>query len=92
MKKSINSINPIKEKIMSAYLTIDFNNNKKEIIFHIGEKPKEKYQGIKPEHVKEIQLDGDELDHAVNNLGAAPVKKRVVTYFGDEARRIFFNW
>ncbi len=52
----------------------------------------EKYQGIKPEHIEEIQLDGDELTHAITNLGAAVVQKRVVTYFGDEAKRIFFNW
>jgi hypothetical protein len=77
---------------MAAYLTINFNGSNKEIIFHIGEKPKEKYQGIKPEHIEEIQLDGDELAHAITNLGAAVVQKRVVTYFGDEAKRIFFNW
>lgn len=47
---------------------------------------------ILPQDVDIITLDGDELHYAQTELGAAKVNKRVVTYFGDEARRILFNW
>lgn len=39
-----------------------------------------------------IQLDGDELEHAINNCGAPRINKRVVYYFGDMAKQIYFNW
>lgn len=39
-----------------------------------------------------VLLDCDELEYAVSVLGAANVKKRVVTYYGDEAKRIISNW
>jgi hypothetical protein len=77
---------------MAAFLNITYNDNDKEIQFHIGEDLRSRYRGIKPQHVNSIQLDGDELAHAIDNLGAANVKRRVATYFGDEARRIVFNW
>lgn len=39
-----------------------------------------------------VRLDGAELSHAINNLGAVNIKSAVVTYFGDEAKRILANW
>lgn len=54
--------------------------------------PRNKWRGVKPPNVLSVTLSGPELAHAINVLGAAPVNKTEVTYFGDEARRIFFNW
>jgi len=76
---------------MAAYVFIGGEHNTIKC-FYIGDKPSEKYKGIKPSMIQEIQLDCDELDYAINNLGAANVKKRVAKYYGDEACRIFFNW
>lgn len=59
---------------------------------HVGDKVLRDLPQVKPHNLKSIQLDCGELDHAIQNLGAAPVNKRVVTYYGDEAKRIFFNW
>lgn len=80
---------------MSAFIEVEgigHSTNTRTLEFHVGDKPKEKYLGIKPTHIVSVQLDCDELQHAQDNLGAAKVNKRVVTYYGDEARRIFFNW
>lgn len=60
--------------------------------FLVGDKVLRDLPQVKHNNLISIQLDGDELDHAINNLGAPPVKKHVVTYYGDEAKRIFFNW
>lgn len=76
---------------MTAFVTIvNSSTFVKEI--KVGDKPTEKYRGVKPHMVTEIQLDGYELDYAINHLGAAYIKKSTATYYGDEARRIFFNW
>jgi hypothetical protein len=75
---------------MAAHLTL--KDRTKNLVFHVGEKTHERWLGIKPDMIESIQLDGGELLHAIETLGAPNVKKHVVMYFGDEACRIFFNW
>lgn len=60
--------------------------------FFVGDKPSNTWKGIKPNNIESIECSGDELEYAKTNLGAADVKKSNVLYYGDEARRIFFNW
>ena len=77
---------------MTAMLNFVGIGNKTEIVFHIGDDPVKKYPGIKHDNVVSIQLHGPELVYAIENLGAANVKQELATYFGDEAKRIYFNW
>jgi hypothetical protein len=39
-----------------------------------------------------IELDGAELRFAIEHLGATPMKRAISRYYGDEAKRILFNW
>lgn len=39
-----------------------------------------------------VELDGAELRFAIEQLGAIPMKRARSRYYGDEAKRIFFNW
>lgn len=58
----------------------------------LGTNPSEKWPGIKANKIESIELSGPELEHAISFLGAPNVRRPRVVYFGDEARRIFFNW
>jgi len=77
---------------MTAMLNFAGLGSKTEIVFHIGDDPVKKYPGIKHANIVSIQLHGPELAYAINNLGAADVKQEFVSYFCDEAKRIYFNW
>ena len=77
---------------MTASINFVMHENEYVKEFSVGDKPSEKYKGIRQDMVRFVQLSGPELQYAISALGAAPVNKEVVYYFGDEARRIFFNW
>lgn len=79
---------------MAARLTFKLNENvhSKDFFLNDARKPHILWPGIKPHNVLSIELNGVELQYAIETLGAANVKKSEATYFGDEACRIFFNW
>jgi hypothetical protein len=77
---------------MAAFVKLNGRLVRNYFEFHVQDKPLNKLPDINPTDVDSIQLDGHELEYAQTTLGAAQVNKRVVTYFGDEARRILFNW
>lgn len=77
---------------MAATITIKHGENFVLKQFTVGSAPRIKFPGIKHDMVISVMLSEYELSYAISVLGAAPVNKDEVIYFGDEARRIFFNW
>ena len=78
---------------MAALLTI--SGCDKKLKFECGTDPVSKYAQwyISRGNLLEVELSGTELMHAIENLGAAHViRSGSVRYFGDEAKRIVFNW
>lgn len=85
---------------MVAIVTVKIKNESagttftKEVHFNVGDIPKSKWQGVKPENIEEVYLDGEELKYAKEFLGAPKINeaKTSFTFFGDMARQIYFNW
>ena len=78
---------------MTAIVTFTMGDKPEQFTkeFHMSDRPSLKWLGIKANNVVSVELEGREHEYAMNNLGAAPVRKERAIYFGDEARRIFFN-
>jgi len=73
---------------MAGYIVTTDNE---EIIFYVGQK--EKIKNIDPHTVKEVQVDGHELDHVISTMPNLPKSSgRVVQYFGEHAKFIVANW
>ena len=64
----------------------------KDLSVSLGMNIMNKFRGLRNFNVEFIVLSDAELEYAINTLGAAPVKKPIVSYFGDEAKRIVYNW
>lgn len=77
---------------MPAILTIKNHGSKTEFEFHMGDNPSKRWLGIKPDDVVSVELYGEELQYAITTLGATKVDQSSAIYFGDEAKRIYFNW
>lgn len=80
---------------MSGYATLtDKRTGTQSWALRVGEECSHMLSDISMESATNVKvlLDCDELEYAIVFLGAACVKKRVVTYYGDEAKRIISNW
>ena len=63
--------------------------SKYEETFHVGDKIPRWYSS----EVKEIQANGDELEHILSKNNNIPTSsKRVVRWYGDHAKFIVGNW
>lgn len=73
---------------MAGYVVTTSNE---EIIFYVGQE--KIIKSISPHTIKEVQLDGHELDHVLITMPNLPRSSgRVVSYFGDHAKFIIANW
>lgn len=78
---------------MAAFVTVILDGKEITRQFHVKDNLGIQYPGVKHDNIVSVQLDGHELSYAIEVLGAHTVQgKRVFTYFGDNAREIFFNW
>jgi hypothetical protein len=43
---------------MAAFATVVVNRGQRDLQFYLGEKPNERFPGVYPENLVEVQLDG----------------------------------